>query len=314
MDPKTSVLIDAMSRLALARSPEAIRVVFEQATRDLAGEVALLSTLADATAVAIDNVRSLAELEQRVEERTLAVQELHEEMNEQAVQMRAAADLNLRLLRTLAHEVRNPLAAADGLLEIVLDERVPSDTEADVSLARASVQEGMRIVTEQLELARLQAGSIRVHTTDVDLAALLHGLQGTCEALMRGGAVVLVFDDPPIATLRTDRHLLAQVLRNLLMNALKFTDAGEVRLAVTTEEPGQVAFTVADTGIGIAADELEHVFTEFGQVAEAQVGREPGSGLGLPLVRRLSAALGGTVGVRSSHGAGTAFTVRLPLL
>ncbi|WP_354698675.1 hypothetical protein DSM112329_04365 [Paraconexibacter sp. AEG42_29] len=314
MDPSTAVLVDAMTRLAVARSPEAIEVVFEQATRDLAGEVALLSALADATSVAIENVRLIAELEQRVEERTVSIQALHEEMTDQATQMRAAADLNLELLRTLAHEVRNPLAAADGLLEIVLDEHVPSDTEADVSLARESVQEGMRIVTEQLELARLQAGSVRVRTADVDLSALLHGLQGTCDALKRSDAVALVIDEPPVVSLRTDRHLLAQILRNLLTNALKFTDAGEIRLAVTIEEPALIAFTVADTGIGIPADQLEHVFTEFGQVPEAQLGRVAGTGLGLPLVRRLSSALGGTVSVLSTPGEGSTFTVRLPLL
>lgn len=315
MDPATATLVDALQRLAVARTADAIEVVFEQATRDLAGEVALLTALADATSAAIENVRTVSELERRVEERTVSIQALHEEMTEQVAQMRAAADLNLELLRTLAHEVRNPLAAADGLLEIVLDPNVPSDTAADVTLARESVQEGMRIVTEQLDLARLQAGSVRVHTAPVDLPAVLHGLQGTCEALKRSDDVVLVFDPPPITTLTTDRHLLTQILRNLLMNAVKFTDAGEIRLAVEVDQQAQsITFVVADTGIGIAPEHLELIFHEFRQVPEAQEGRGGGTGLGLSLVRRLATALGGTVEAASVPGDGSVFTVRLPLL
>lgn len=310
----TAVLVDALRRLAVATTAYEIEDVFEQATRDLAGEVTMLTALADATSSAIEHIRRVADLERKVEERNVSIQALQEEMEEQATQMRAAADLNLELLRTLAHEVRNPLAAADGMLEIVLDDRVPSDTTADVTLARESIQEGMRIVTEQLDLAKLQAGAVRVHTADVALGPLLNGLQGTADALKRSAAVSVVVGEAPIPTLHTDRHLLTQMLRNLLINALKFTDAGEVRLSVHAEEPGFISFAVSDTGIGIAPENLELVFQEFGQVASAQEGRRPGTGLGLPLVRRAATALGGTVDVRSALGSGSVFTVRLPLL
>ncbi len=278
-------------------------------------ELQLLSALADSTAVAMENVRVFEELEQRVSERTAAIQTLHAEVTEQAERHRAAADRNEVLLRTLAHEVRGPLAAADGMLELVLDPDIGSDTVADVTLARECVQEGMRIVTEQLDLVRLDAGAVRVRPTDVDLPTLLHGLHGACRVLLRSDAVSLVLEPTSIASLRTDGLLLTQLLRNLLTNAAKFTDRGEIRLAATAsrDRPG-VAFTVVDTGIGIDPEDLPTVFADFGRVESGAAADRPGTGLGLPLVRRLAEALGGTVDVASTPGEGTTFTVWLPPL
>jgi signal transduction histidine kinase len=124
--------------------------------------------------------------------------------------------------------------------------------------------------------------------------------------------VALVVEPPaePV-DLRTDPVLLGHVLRNLVANALKFTDAGEVRVSATARPGGEVAISVADTGIGIAADDVARALQEWGQVDESQADRPAGSGYGLPLVRRVVDALGGRLEIDSEPGRGSTFTVVL---
>ncbi len=265
-------------------------------------ELALLQALADSTAVALENVKVWDELEMRVIART--------------EQLAQAAKLNEQLLHTLAHEVRNPLAATDGLLDMVLDdaEGLDDTQREDIEHARSAVQDGLRIVTEQLDLAKLKAGAVRVQPEAVDPAPLLASLAGTFRALRQGDGVALVVEEPVgLPTLLTDPHLVNQILRNLLTNALKFTDAGEVRLrAFANADRSEVSFVVSDTGVGIAPEAQAKVFEEFAQVDEAQGGRRPGTGLGLPWVKRLAELLGGGVTLQSAPGEGSTFTVTLP--
>jgi signal transduction histidine kinase len=132
-------------------------------------------------------------------------------------------------------------------------------------------------------------------------------------ALVGSDAVMLVVDEPrEKIELYTDRTLLGHVLRNLVGNALKFTDAGEVRVAARSSAAGGVELAVSDTGIGIAEDDLERIFREWQQVEGAQPERPAGSGLGLPIVLRLIEALGGELRVESERGRGSTFTVELP--
>ena len=132
-------------------------------------------------------------------------------------------------------------------------------------------------------------------------------------ALVRSDAVTLVVDEPgERIELCTDRALLGHVLRNLVGNALKFTDAGEVRVTARSSDCGRVELAVSDTGIGIAEEDLERILREWQQVEGAQPERPGGSGLGLPIVLRLIKALGGELRVESERGRGSTFTIELP--
>jgi signal transduction histidine kinase len=147
--------------------------------------------------------------------------------------------------------------------------------------------------------------------TDVDLRAVFGQLRGTLRPLATRPGVDFVVDEPSVTTLRTDQVLLAQVLRNLLTNALKFTARGSVRLSVRAAG-SDVEFTVEDTGTGIPADQHERIFEEFYQVPGSKALSGKGTGLGLPYARRLVGILGGALRVSSSPGEGSTFTVSLP--
>lgn len=266
-------------------------------------EVELLQALADATAVAMTNVALWSDMEARVAERTAGLQE--------------ALKLNERLLGTLAHELRNTVGGSRGLLEFALERHggsLDDELHEELTLAHRSVVDALRIVDEQLDLAKRRAGQLAPRPTDVRVDALLSDLAATYRALRRNAAVTLVVDAvAPDVTLRTDAHLLTQVLRNLVSNALKFTDAGEVRLsAAAGPGAGEVTLTVADSGVGIAPDDTQRIFEEFAQVDDVQQGRPAGTGLGLPFVRRVTTQLGGRLELESTPGLGSTFRVTLP--
>jgi signal transduction histidine kinase len=151
-----------------------------------------------------------------------------------------------------------------------------------------------------------------VNAQPVDVAGELAALRAMFRAFVRSSAVTLSIDPPAEAIqLRTDPVLLGHILRNLLSNALKFTDAGEVRVSAGSLPDGEVAFAVADTGVGIASEDVARIFEPWGQVDDGDC-RPAGSGLGLPLVRRLVDALGGRLELETALGRGSTFTVVLP--
>jgi DNA-binding response OmpR family regulator len=132
--------------------------------------------------------------------------------------------------------------------------------------------------------------------------------------LLAGNSLDLIFEAAPgIPTLYTDEGKISQVLRNLISNALKFTRKGHIRVTAAQEEEGWIVFRVADTGIGIAAEDQERIFEEFVQIEGEMQSQVKGTGLGLPLSRRLTELLGGTLSVESTPGKGSTFTVRVPV-
>jgi signal transduction histidine kinase len=129
-----------------------------------------------------------------------------------------------------------------------------------------------------------------------------------------GSAVALVFEDPgELPTLWTDEEKLGQILRNFLTNALKFTERGEIRVKVSPGPDETVNFSVIDTGLGIAPENLERVFEEFGQVEGPHQPLVKGTGLGLPLARKIAGLLGGRVDLRSEPGIGSTFVATIPI-
>ena len=133
--------------------------------------------------------------------------------------------------------------------------------------------------------------------------------------LLTVDTVELVFDDvASLPTLHTDEGKLGQILRNLISNALKFTERGEVRVSAQLRSAERIALSVADTGIGISPNDLERIFQEFSQVENPLQRRAQGTGLGLPLSRKLAEFLGGSLDVRSTPGEGSVFTATIPMV
>jgi signal transduction histidine kinase len=268
-------------------------------------EIELLQALADSTAVAMENVRVWSELEQHVADRT--------------VKLQAAVDLNERIVGTLAHELRNCLSATVTLLDASLstgDGEFEPTVRRQLEFAHRAARDGARVVEDQLAAAMDRAGRLRALPGEVVVPELLAELEGAYQAMRRNDRVELVIaaqDDLPV--LFSDGHLLMLALRNLVSNALKFTDAGVVRLTAAGDgdgdADGRVRFAVADTGVGIAPADQQRIFEEWVQGDAANGNR--GAGLGLPFVRRVAEVLDGELALESEPGKGTTVTLTVPV-
>jgi len=182
-----------------------------------------------------------------------------------------------------------------------------------VGFIRRVAEDQLRLVGDLLDIAKIEAGRVELELSDLTVAELFVILRGQLRPLIRGDAVELRFDLPgDELQLRTDEDKLMQILRNLVSNALKFTPRGEVVVRAAREDE-RVRFEISDTGIGIAPDDLPRIFEEFVQLPGELQREGHGTGLGLPLTRKLVTLLGGTIAAESVVGAGTTFTVTLPL-
>jgi signal transduction histidine kinase len=255
------------------------------------------------------------QLSEELEETNRGVVALYAELDEKSAQLRAASEAKSRFLANVSHELRAPVTAIIGLGRLLTDsgsDRLTADQARQVDLIRGSAADLLNLVNDLLDLAKAEAGKIEPAWADVDLKAIFGQLRGTLRALATRPDVDFVVEEPEPVRLRSDEVLLAQVLRNLLTNAIKFTEQGAVRLTATAAG-NQVELTVADTGTGIPAELQERIFEEFYQVPGGLAGRGTGTGLGLPYARRLVSILGGDLRVDSEPGRGSVFTVRLPL-
>jgi CheY-like chemotaxis protein/two-component sensor histidine kinase len=218
----------------------------------------------------------------------------------------------------VSHEFRTPLHTILGLSRILLDGsdgELSDEQRKQIRFMRASAEELSTLVDDMLDISRAEAGKAILRPERFTLAELMSGLRGMLRPLVTMPEnVELRFEEPQeTVTLETDRGKLSQILRNLVSNALKFTEAGSVTVYAEKEDT-ELALRVMDTGIGIPNDQFEHIFEEFGQVENPLQSRVKGSGLGLTLSRRLAEILGGTLTVASTVGAGSTFTLRIPCM
>ncbi|WP_433827985.1 sensor histidine kinase [Actinoplanes sp. CA-015351] len=254
------------------------------------------------------------QLSEELEETNRGVVALYAELDEKSVQLRAASEAKSRFLANVSHELRAPVTAIIGLGRLLTDsgsDDLTDEQDRQVELIRASASDLLTLVNGLLDLAKAEAGRIEPNWSDVDLKAVFGQLRGTLRPLATRPEVDFVVDEPSVPSLRCDDVLLAQVLRNLLTNALKFTESGSVRLSVRRVD-SDVEFTVADTGTGIPPELHERIFEEFFQVPGSKPVSGRGTGLGLPYARRLAGVLGGGLWVDSVPGTGSTFTLRLP--
>lgn len=170
------------------------------------------------------------------------------------------------------------------------------------------------IVNVILESASVETGAVLVQSEELVLSEFLDELKQNCEGVGVNSAVVLVWDYPvPMPVVRSDPGKLKIILLNLINNAIKFTDAGEIRIRAWHEAQQQrMIFAVSDSGIGIAPDQLPFVFDKFWQVDAARTRTQSGIGMGLYIVKAFTELLGGTVSVNSTLNKGTHFVIELP--
>jgi CheY-like chemotaxis protein/two-component sensor histidine kinase len=195
-----------------------------------------------------------------------------------------------------------------------IDGELSPEQDRQVGFIRRSAESLLELVNDLLDLAKVEAGKVDVKANHFSVSSLFGGLRGALKPLLVSASVELIFDNSDdMPELVTDEAKVAQILRNLISNALKFTEKGEVRVRAEYEAERQlVIFTVRDTGIGIAPKDLSRIFEEFSQVDTRLQKGVKGTGLGLPLSRSLAELIGGTINVESVVGQGSVFSVIIP--
>lgn len=259
----------------------------------------------------------LARLNRELEDTNRGIVALYSELDQKAEQLREASELKSRFLSYVSHEFRTPLNSIIGLSRILLDRldgELTAEQETQVTYIRQSAESLTELVNDLLDLAKVEAGRIEVRAARVQVEDLFAALRGALKPLTTNPAVELSVDaDPGLPPIFVDEGKVAQILRNLVSNALKFTERGRVTVEAAYRPDGdRIVFTVADTGIGIAPEHIAKIFEEFGQVDGPLQRRQKGTGLGLPLSRKLAELLGGMIEVESTPGVGSVFRLDLP--
>ena len=272
-------------------------------------------------------VRTLEELRARqdelervnreLEDTNRGVVALYGELEERTDHLRRSADLKTRFLSNMTHEFRTPVNSILALTGL-LTERLGASLEQKDELfyIRKSAQQLSELVDDLLDIAKVEAGKIDIHPAPFEVDALFGALRGMLRPLLLNQSLALVFEDPDgIPPLFSDESKVSQILRNFISNALKYTERGEVRVSarLTARRDG-VVFAVSDTGIGIPERDVPRVFEEFVQIENPLQRRVKGTGLGLPLSKRLAELLGGSIAVKSSLGSGSTFSVTIPIV
>jgi signal transduction histidine kinase/DNA-binding response OmpR family regulator len=259
----------------------------------------------------------LVHLNRELEDTNRGVVALYAELDERADHLRRADELKSRFLSNMTHEFRTPVNSIIGLSNLIQDDRQREgrDVEPEILYIRKAAEQLSELVNDLLDLAKVEAGKTVVRPTLFDVQKLFGALRGMLRPLLLNQSVSLVLDEgDDLPPLHTDEGKLSQILRNLISNALKYTERGEVRVSARVNASGDtMTFAVADTGIGIAEADQARIFEEFTQVEHRLQRRIRGTGLGLPLSRRLAELLGGTLSVTSDEGIGSTFCVTLPV-
>lgn len=237
------------------------------------------------------------------------------ELNQTNVALEKALKAKTEFLATTSHEIRTPLNGILGMTQIMLrDPAVPAETRDRLGIVHGAGMTMRALVDDILDVAKMETGNLTVELAATDLHALLKDVTRMWEEQARGKGLSFALDagDAP-RWIETDAGRLRQMLFNLLSNALKFTEKGEVAVKAGSAG-GRLRLAVSDSGIGIPAEKHEEIFESFRQVDAGTTRKFGGTGLGLAIVRNLALALDGDVSVASVEGEGTTFTIDLPLI
>jgi CheY-like chemotaxis protein/CHASE3 domain sensor protein len=283
--------------------------------------------------------RVLKESQLRLEQQQAELEQTNSQLEEQANQLemqrtdleRAHTSVQLKaqelerssqyksdFLANMSHELRTPLNSSLILAKLLADNPDENLTDEQVKYARTIQSSGndlLELINDILDLSKIEAGHVDVRPEVTSLARMSTGLRQLFEPLAQEKKLdfSIEVDANLPKTFETDPQRLEQILKNLISNAIKFTDRGKVVLSIMASGHEKIAFTVKDSGIGISADQLKSIFEAFHQADSTISRRYGGTGLGLSISRQLARLLGGVISVESTPGKGSSFTVTLPL-
>ncbi|MCE1166221.1 MAG: ATP-binding protein, partial [Bacteroidetes bacterium] len=237
------------------------------------------------------------------------------EAEERAMEM---SRMKSSFLGNMSHELRTPMVGILGFAEIIRDKVDDEELKQMAEMINISGKRLMKTLNLILDLTRIEAGKLVVNFTSVDIAAVTYEVYRNFEIQAENKNLKFLFESELEKILvKTDGNLYWQIMNNLISNAVKYTEKGEVKVVLTTEKKAgnyNAVIKVSDTGIGIPEESLMIIFEEFRQVSEGYARKFEGTGLGLTITKRFIEILGGTISVSSILGQGTAFTVRFPAI
>jgi signal transduction histidine kinase len=249
----------------------------------------------------------------------LAIQtaRLFREIEEKGRQLEAASQHKSQFLANMSHELRTPLNAILGFNELIIDGmlgEVPPDMKDACERIRRNGVHLLGLINDVLDLAKIEAGQLTLSLADYSAADVVHTVVATVESLASEKKLDLKAEVPDgLPNARGDQRRITQVLLNLVGNAIKFTDAGEVAVKASVAD-GMLTIAVSDTGPGIPESVQITIFEEFQQADNSSTREKGGTGLGLAIAKRIVEMHGGNIGLRSQMGQGSTFSMRLPLV
>ena len=232
--------------------------------------------------------------------------------------LEVALKAKTEFLATTSHEIRTPLNGILGMTQVLLaDRRIQSDIRERIEVVHGAGETMCALVDDILDVAKMESGKLVIERQETDLPKVLRDVARLWSGHAQAKKLDLIVDiDEAPRAIMSDPARLRQIVFNLMSNAVKFTEAGTIRLHASTrvtDDASELLLAVSDTGVGIAQDKLESIFEAFSQVDGGVTRQFSGTGLGLAICRNLATAMGGEVAVDSLLGQGTTFTVRLPL-
>ncbi len=259
----------------------------------------------------------LSRINRELEDTNRGVVALYAELDQRAEQLRQADRMKSRFLSHMSHEFRTPLNAIVGLTRLLLKREAVAhnaDVAREINFIQKTTLSMTEMVDDLLDLSKAESGKLTVEAAEFEASALFGTLRAMLRPLAVNRAVELIFDDPiSIPPIESDENKISQILRNLVSNALKFTERGTIRVSAHyLGKQDAISFSVEDTGIGIARENQGRIFEEFTQIDHPLQKMAKGTGLGLALCKKLAELLGGSVGVESEISAGSKFTVVIP--
>ncbi len=255
-------------------------------------------------------------LEELVTERTGELEKKAQELEEAYLRLQEADRLKSVFLASVSHELRTPLNAIIGFTGIIMQGmagEINEEQEKQLTVVKNSADSLLHLVQEVLDIAEIEAGRAELSVETFALDDVVREVEEAYSPTVKETGLEFKYDAPEGITLESDRTRLKQILMNLVSNAVKFTDRGDVKVSAKSSDDDSLEICVIDTGIGIKTEDMDKLFQPFRQIDLSHKKRHEGTGLGLHHTRKLAELLGGGISVKSEFGKGSEFIFTIPL-